>query len=164
MPVPLRGTGTVVSVRTSATGELLIRVSRGEVVTLGMAGKQLLTQDGHPLLLASVRPGDAVAVPPANVVLDRAQIRTALKGIVTISAGPYGQVLAVQVAPKRSILVDIGRGTRINGKLPSVVSRMAIMDSDRVVVAGILDRTFDEMTQTWTIDGIGQRAATVVQT
>jgi hypothetical protein len=155
VPVPLAGTGTVVSVRSQGASQLLIRARGGNVVTLAMAGKRLLTQDGQALALPDVRTGDAVVVRTGNVVVDTSQARTSVRGIVAIGPDPRGDTLTVQLTPTRTVLVDIKPQTRINGQLPSVTSRMSILDSDQVRVVGILDERLDEMTRAWTIDRIG---------
>jgi len=90
-----------------------------------------------------------------TVLVDVSQNRASVQGNVAISPGPDGDVMTVQLTPTRTILVDIGARTRINGQLPSVGSRMSIEEADQVRVAGILDKTMDEMTQTGTIDRIG---------
>jgi hypothetical protein len=154
-PVPPAGSGTVVSVRSQGAGQLLIRARGGNVVTLAMAGKRLLTQDGQALALPDVRTGDAVVVLTGHVVVDTSQARTSAQGIVAIGPDPDGDTLTVQLTPTRTVLVDIKSQTRINGQLPSVTSRMSILDSDQVRLVGILDERLDEMTRAWTIDRIG---------
>jgi hypothetical protein len=92
------------------------------------------------------------------VVVDTAQARADTQGITALSPGPDSDVMTVQVSPTRTTLVDIGPHTLINGELPTVSSRMSIRDAGPVRVVGILDKTFDEVTQTWTIDvaSVGQ--------
>jgi hypothetical protein len=116
-----------------------------------MTGKRLQTRDRHALALSSARPGDTVAMPSAAVVVDTAQSRASIDGITTLSPDPTGDVMTVQIGPTRTILVDIGSNTRINGKLPSAGSRLSVLEADPVRVEGILDRTLDEVTQTMAI-------------
>jgi hypothetical protein len=109
--------------------------------------------------MSSVRLGDTVTMQAGDVVLDTAQAQTSVSGIVAIAPEPDGDVMTVQMSPTRTTLVDIDPQTRINGKLPSVTSRLSIMDADQVRVVGILDKTLDEMTQAWTIDRVNVPAA-----
>ncbi|HEX8916948.1 MAG TPA: hypothetical protein VF898_00455 [Chloroflexota bacterium] len=122
---------------------------------LPMAGKKVLTQDGQSLALSSLRPGDTVTMRSATRVVDTAQARTSLQGIVAIGPDPDGDAMTAQLFPARMILVDVSPQARINGQPPSVASLMSIKDADQVQVVGILNKTFDEMIQTWTIDWIG---------
>jgi hypothetical protein len=116
-----------------------------------MTGKRLQTRDRHALAPSNVRPGDTVAMPSAAVVVDTAQSRASIDGITTLSPDPTGDVMTVQVGPARTILVDIGSNTRINGKLPSAGSRLSVPEASPIRVVGILDKTLDEVTETMTI-------------
>ena len=135
----------------------MIRTPAGDIVYVAMTGKRLLTQDNHPLALSSIRLGDTLSTPSESVVLDSAQLRVTLQGITALSPDPGGAVMTIQVSPTQTVLVDIGPRTRLNGTVPSVGSRMSILDSDPVRVVGILDQTLDEVTQTQTIDVVSAR-------
>jgi hypothetical protein len=152
IPSDLQNGGRIVAARTVGGGELLVSVPRRAVVYLHMAGKQLLTLDGRPLGLSSVRAGDAMAMRSATVVVDTSQAWTSIEGVVASGPDPDGDEMTVQLDRGRTILVNIGSRTRIDGRAPSMTSRMSIQDAEKVRVTGVLDRTLDEVTETRSIE------------
>ncbi|HEX8917901.1 MAG TPA: hypothetical protein VF898_05335 [Chloroflexota bacterium] len=67
--------------------------------------------------------------------------------------------MTVQLTPTQTILVNISPQTHINGQMSSPTSRTSIRDVQRVRVQGVLDRTFEEITQTRAIDTVSSRPA-----
>jgi hypothetical protein len=144
--------GRIVAAHTAGGGELVVRVPQHGVVYLHMAGKQLLTLDGRPLGLSSVRTGDGMEMRSGTVVVDTSQAWTSLTGIVASGPDPDGDEMTVQLDHSRTILVNIGSHTRIDGRAPSMTSRMSIRDAQEVRIEGVLDSTLDEVTDSRTIE------------
>jgi hypothetical protein len=152
IPSDLQQGGRIVAAQTAGGGELLVRVPQHGVVYLHMAGNQLFTLDGHALGLSSVRAGDAMAMRSGTVVVDTSQAWTSIEGVVASGPDPDGDEMTVQLDRGRMILVNIDSRTRIDGRPPSMTSRMSIRDAEQVRVTGVLDRTLDEVTETRSIE------------
>jgi hypothetical protein len=148
VPTAVPARSVLASLRTAGGGSLVIRTPAGGIAYVAMTGKRLLTHDNQQLALTSIRLGDTLSMPSATEVVDGAQLPVSMQGITALNPDPGGEVMTIQVSPTRTIPVDIGSHTRINGTLPSVGSRMSILDLNPVRVVGILDTTLDEVTQT----------------
>ena len=146
--------GSLISSSTVGAMQLRVGTVGGQVVTVSVMGKKFASADGYPLARSSFRLGDSVGMTAGAELVDRSQSRVSLHGIVAISPDPDGNVMAVQVTPTRTILVDIDSKTQINGHLPNVRSRMSVEEADQVQIVGILDTTLDEVTQTVAINRI----------
>lgn len=155
--------GSLISASTHGSNELQIRTTEGHVIPISVAGKKLVTADGFSLALSSFRPGDTLTASPGAALVNRSQSRVSLQGIVAISPDPDGNVMTVQLASARTVIVDIDAGTRVDGRLPSVHSRMSIQQADQVRIVGILDTTLGEMTQTLAVTHLASPGSASLQ-
>ena len=154
VPPALRGGGTVVSIRNGGSGLLVVRTPSGKFTPIHLAGKRFQTRDGVPLAPTSVRAGDSVEMRSGAAIVDSAQMQVHVLGIVTVAPDPDGDFMAAQLSPTRTVAIDLGPRTQINGKPSDTVSRRSIREAERVRVVGALDTRLDEITQTSSIDAI----------
>jgi hypothetical protein len=152
-PQHLPSGGTVLRAEQhGSTTRLLMRSSLDRNSTLALTpASALIARDGHRLSVTSILPGDDLNIQKNNVITDLSQQLASLTGTVTPISGNPTTVLILKLNPSRSIVVDVGPGTKITGPSGSIGSGLVILDADRVRVEGMLDAKRAEVTQAETI-------------
>jgi len=87
-------------------------------------------------------------------VADTSQLQSTVRGIVATTPDPDDDIMMMQVGLSRSLVVDLGPQTRLNGAPLTARTRMSIREAARVQITGLLDRKLGELVRTFSIDVI----------
>jgi hypothetical protein len=165
----LRGTFLKLVVR-KYDKEVLLRVSGGNIATLiiGPSIPLRLANNAHAQIsdyqkgdriLATVRPDPQRALVYGAGLIHDLEL-TQLNGAqgVVMGTGQFGSTIVVKFQ-KRSLVVDIGKGTKITVKHSQAGSIADLEAGDTVAVTGIVNNRISEMTTTRSIDVLQQPTA-----
>lgn len=121
------------------------------------AGTSIGTQNDGRISAHDVRSGDRLVLQRDGGLRDISQRTVVLSGVVAYAPLSNNDVMTVQIAPSRTVLVDVDSQTRFTDITRRQMSPSDVVDADTVAVHGVLDTTMDEIVIAQGIERLGPK-------